>query len=73
MELNLRAIQNRNIDINMDSMSHQMNCMDKLEVAGLLIKGGIADVLKSMDILREANKENEDQMKLFRLKRKSLA
>jgi len=57
----------------MDSMSHQMNCMDKLEVAELLIKGGIADVLKSMNILREANKENEDQLKLFRQKRKSLA
>lgn len=68
MDVNIRAIQNRNIDINMDSMSHQMSCADKLEVAVLLIKGGIADVLKSLDILRESNRENEDQLKLFRLK-----
>ncbi|MHB1443079.1 MAG: hypothetical protein ACYCXO_10055 [Candidatus Humimicrobiaceae bacterium] len=72
MDVNLRAIQNRQIEQNMDSMSLQMNCMEKLDVAQLIMKSGIADLLKSLGILKEVNKENENQLKLFRQNKKAL-
>ena len=70
VDANIRAIQNRQIEQNMDSMSLQMNCMEKLDVAQLIMKSGIADLLKSLGILKEVNKENENQLKLFRSNKK---
>lgn len=70
MELNLKAIQNNQIEANMDSMSLQMTSIDKLNVAEIIIKSGIADLLKSLGILQKENEELEGQMKLFRINKK---
>jgi len=70
MDGNYRATQNAKIESYMDSMSIQMDCMDKLDFAQLIIKAGVADLLKSLNVLKEANKENENQIKLFRTNKK---
>jgi len=72
MDGKLMAIQNIKIESNMDAMSLQMNCVEKLEYADILIHAGIADILKSLGIMRTTNEQVEGQLKLFRANRKAL-
>ena len=70
MDVNIKAIRTEAINTNMDTMSLQMNCIDKIDMAELILNAGIADLLKSLGISRKANEVHEKQMKLFRTKKK---
>lgn len=60
---------NNQINSNMDAMSNQMSAVEKLDVANILIKSGVADLLKSLGIMQEANQVFEGQLKLFKNKK----
>ena len=70
MNGNIKAIHNATIEANMDAMSLQMNCIDKIDMANLILNAGIADLLKSLGVLRKSNEVHEKQLKLFRTQKK---
>lgn len=70
MDVNIKAIRTEAINTNMDTMSLQMNCIDKIDMANLILNAGIADLLKSLGVLRKSNEVHEKQLKLFRTQKK---
>ena len=73
--MNLRAVRKFNKKImhtNMDAMACSMDCREKLDVIKRIADLAVRDIDKTLQYAKENNQAIEGQLKLFRIKKKTL-